>query len=338
MDMKNTLFALCRASSASGDEGFTAPLVTKLLSEYMPAYTDTMGNICGEKGGSGENIMLSAHLDSIGLIVTGIENGGFLRVDKCGGVDIRTLAAQEVTVHGREDVYGVITSTPPHLAKEGKDAADIDEIFIDTGISDEKISSIISAGDRVTFRTPYNQLLENNVSGAYFDNKAGVCAVLRCLEILKEKNCGRKVSVLFSTQEETGSSGAATGGFLSDAAECISVDVSFAKTKDTPASITAVTGGGTLIGIAPVLDNGMSTQLKAIAKQEKIPYQLEVMGGRTGTDAEKLAVSRGGRRTALLSVPIKNMHTPAETVNLDDIEATARLMAAYVINNGGVRI
>ena len=338
MDIKNTLFALCRASSASGDESFTAPLAMKLLSEYMPAKTDNLGNIIGENNGTGENILLDAHLDSIGMAVTEIKENGFLRVDKCGGVDIRTLAAHDVTVHGTEPVYGVVTSTPPHLSKDVKAAAGFDEMLIDTGIPDDKINDIIHIGDRVVFRTPYREMQGNNLSGAYFDDKAGVCAILRCLEILKEKKCSKKVSVLFSAQEETGSSGATAGGFNSDAPKCISVDVSFSKTKDTPKSITAALGGGTMIGIAPVLDNGMSQQLKAIAEQEKIPYQLEVMGGRTGTNADRLAVSKGGRMTALLSIPLKNMHTPVEIVNIEDIEATAQLMAHYIINNGGVRI
>lgn len=302
----------------------------------MPARVDALGNIIGENNGTGRNILLDAHLDCIGMVVTKIEDGGFLRVDRCGGVDIRTLAAHDVEIHGKETVYGVVTSIPPHLAKDSRDAADFDTLMIDTGLGD-KAKDIISLGDRVTFKTPYRELLGGNVSGAYFDDKAGVCAILRCLEILKENKCNKKVSVLFSAQEETGGSGAAAAGFNSDAQEFISVDVSFAKTASTPKSITAALGGGTMIGIAPVLNNGMSSVLQMIAKQQKIPYQLEVMGGRTGTNADKIAVSRGGKRAALLSIPLKNMHTPVEVVNLEDIEATAQLMAYYIMNNGGVR-
>lgn len=338
MDIKNTLFALCRASSTAGDEGFTAPKAAELLNEFMTAQADALGNITGETDGDGDGILLTAHLDSIGMIVTGIEKNGFIRVYKCGGVDIRTLAAHDVEIHGKESVYGVITSTPPHLAKDNKTAADFDEMLVDTSLSDDEINDIIRLGDRVTFRTPYREMLGNNLSGAYFDDKAGVCAILRCLEILKENNCKKKVSVLFSTREETGSSGAVAGGFNSCAKECIAVDVSFAKTKDTPSNITAALGGGTMIGIAPALDNGMVSALKAVAKQNNIAFQLEIMGGATGTDADKIAVSKGGKRTALLSIPLKNMHTPVEVVNLDDIEATAELMAQYIMNNGGVRI
>lgn len=338
MDIKTTLIKLCKASSTSGDEGFTTPTALELLNEYMPAKVDYLGNVIGENDGEGENILLNAHLDSIGMIVTKIEEKGFIRVDKCGGVDLRTLAGHDVTIHGKKFVYGVITSTPPHLSKDTGIAADFDEMLIDTGLSDNEIHNFISIGDRVTFRTTYNEMLNNNLSGAYFDDKSGVCAVLRCLEILKENNCNKKVSVLFSTMEETGASGAMAGGFNSNAAKCIAVDVSFAKTSETPKHITATLGGGTMIGIAPILDNGMSSALKEIAQQENIPYQLEIMSGSTGTDADKIAVSKSGKKTALLSIPLKNMHTPVEVVNLNDIEATAHLMAQYIMNNGGVRI
>ena len=338
MDIKKILSALCRASSTAGDEQFTAPFAMTLLGEFMPARVDALGSVIGENDGEGENILLDAHLDSIGMVVTKIEDGGFIRVDRCGGVDIRTLAAHDVQIHGRETVFGVVTSTPPHLAADSKKAAGFDEIMIDTGLADGRAKELISLGDRVTFRTPYRELIGDNLSGAYFDDKAGVCAILRCLEILRENGCNKKVSVLFSSQEETGSAGATAAGFNSEAAECISVDVSFAKTKDTPQSITASLGGGTLIGVAPALNHGMSVRLEAIAKQAKIPYQLEIMGGSTGTTADRLAVSRGGKRAALLSIPIKNMHTPVEVVNVSDIEATAQLMAKYIMNRGGVRI
>lgn len=338
MNIKNTLFALCMAASSAGDEERTSACVLEMLKEFMPARADGNGNIIGENSGEGKNILLTAHLDTIGMVVTKIEENGFLRVDKCGGVDIRTLAAHDVVIHGSKDVYGVVTSTPPHLAKDGKTAADFDEMLIDTGIPDNEINDIIKIGDRVSFLTSYNQMLGDNVSGAYFDNNAGVCSILRCLEILRERGCNRKVTVLFAAQEETGHSGAVSFGFECDAEECIVVDVSFAKDSGTPKNITASLGGGVMIGTAPVLNRGMSCTLLDIAKQEKIPYQQEIMGGATGTDSEALAVSRGGKRTALLSVPLRNMHTPVEVVNLKDIESTAQLMAQYVINSGGVRL
>lgn len=337
MDLCQTLFGLAGASGTSGQEYITAGYALDLLSKFMPAHVDALGSVVGENDGEGCHYLLDAHLDSIGLVVTGIEENGFLRVDKCGGTDVRVLPAHEVIVHGKEKVFGVITSIPPHLARdEGKKAAGFDEIMIDTGLDGDKAKEIIRAGDRATFVSYYGKMLNNTVRGAYFDDKAGICAVLRCLEILKENNCNKKLSVLFSAQEETGGSGAAAAGFRCEADKSISVDVSFAKTSDTPKDITASLGKGTMIGFSPVLSYSMSCELKALAEKKNIPYQLEIMPDSTGTNADNLAVAAGGRKAALLSIPMKNMHTPVETVSLDDIEATARLMAEYIMNDGGL--
>lgn len=334
--IKEKLFTLAKNSSAPGQEFSTASVAAEMLSEYMAVRTDNLGNIVGEKDGTGTHFLLDAHLDSIGMIVTSVEENGFLRVDKCGGIDIRTISAHDVVVHGKEDLFGVVTSTPPHLASgDSKTASGFEELMIDTGIDGDKIFSLVSPGDRVTLKTPYNEMTEGVVSGAYFDNKAGVCSILRCLEILKEHNCKNKITVLFSAQEEAGLIGAKAGGFNCDAQKCICVDVSFAKTAQTPKNITATLGGGTMIGFAPILDYEMSRQLETLAKDKNIPYQLEVMSSSTGTNSDVLAVSAGGKKTALLSVPLKNMHTGVEMINICDIESTAQLMAEYILSFGG---
>lgn len=336
MNIKETLFNLAKASSAPGQEYCVAPVAEKMLGEYMSVTADNLGNVVGHKDGEGTHFLLDAHLDSIGMIVTAVENNGFLRVDKCGGIDIRTIAAQDVVVHGREDLYGIVTSTPPHLASgDGKKASGFDEIMIDTGIDGDRIFSLVSPGDRVTLRTPYNEMANGTLSGAYFDNKAGVCAVLRCLEILKERECKNEITVLFSAQEEAGLIGARAGGFNCDAEKCFCVDVSFAKTNATPKSITATLGGGTMIGFAPILNYEMSRQLETLAEEKNIPYQLEVMSASTGTNADVIAVSACGKKTALLSLPLKNMHTGVEVIDPADIEHTAQLMAEYILTFGG---
>ncbi len=335
INIKNVLFELAECPSVSGDESGTYRKITEYLSKYMSVKSDALNNIIGENDGEGSHIMLEAHIDSIGMTVTEIGDNGFIRMDKCGGIDLRTLSAHDVVIHGKKDIYGVITSVPPHLAENSKSAVGFDEITVDTGLTHGEAHNFIGLGDRISFVALCREMLNNTVCGAYFDDKAGVCAVLRCLEILKEKNCSKKITVLFSSQEETGGSGAVAGGFCCDAQKSISVDVSFAKTRNTPVSITAETGKGTLIGYAPCLDYNFSNELADIAKSKNIPFQLEIMSGSTGTDADKLAISKGGRKAALLSIPLKNMHTPAEVVSIDDIEYTAQLMAEYILSDGG---
>lgn len=326
------LEALCNAKGVSGAENEAAIIASEMLSKYMPVSTDALGSVTGRKEGNGPHILLDAHLDQIGLIITAVDGDGFLKFTKCGGADRRVLAAAEVTVHGKEKLFGVVTSTPPHLAKpeDASKALPFDAMAIDVGLSKEAAEKLVSAGDRVTFNGGYHKLLGNRISSPSVDDRAGVAAVLRSLEILEEKGVDCNLSVMFSVQEETGGSGAKAAAFAAEADEAIAVDVSFASAPSVSAEKYASLGKGTMIGFAPSLDYAMSKKLETIAKRENIPYQPEVMGGKTGTNCDDIQVAGKGVKTALLSVPLRNMHTACEVCDLKDIENTARLMAEYI--------
>lgn len=335
--LSTMLEALCSAKGVSGAENEAAVAVSEMLGRFMPVKADALGSVTGRKEGKGPHILLDAHLDQIGLIVTAINDSGFLKFAKCGGADRRVLAAAEVTVHGRENIFGVVTSTPPHLAKpdDATKALPFDEMAIDIGMKKEEAEKLVSLGDRVTFNGKYLSLLGNRVSSPSIDDRAGVAAVLRCLEILEEKGVDCNLSVMFSVQEETGGNGAQTAAFTAKADEAIAVDVSFASAPSVSSEKYASLGKGTMIGFAPSLDYKMSRTLESIAKRENIPYQPEVMGGKTGTNCDEIQVSGRGVRTALLSVPLRNMHTACEVCDLDDIENTAKLMAEYITERSG---
>lgn len=328
---------LCAAKGVSGAENGAVKVASELLEKYMPSSTDVLGSVTGTTGEGDTHILLDAHLDQIGLIVTAIDEDGFLKVTKCGGADIRVLAAAEVTVHGKKPLYGVITSTPPHLSKpEDTDKAKgFDDIAVDIGMTAEEAKKIVSIGDRITFNGEYTKLLGNRVSSPSIDDRAGVAAILRCLEILEDKNHGCKISVLFSVQEETGGSGAQTGAFSIEPDEAIAVDVSFATAPGISSEKYSSLGAGTMIGYAPLLDFEMSRKLTEIAEKKGIANQTEVMGRNTGTNCDEIQVSGKGVKTALLSIPLRNMHTAVEVCDLEDIENTAKLMAEYIIERGG---
>ncbi len=328
---------LCSAKGVSGAENRAAHVASELLGKYMPVKTDPLGSVMGTVGEGDVHILLDAHLDQIGLVVTAVDEDGFLKVAKCGGADIRVLAAAEVTVHGKEDIFGIITSTPPHLSKpedSGK-AKNFDEIAVDIGMKREDALKLVSPGDRITFNGGFSKLLGNRVASPSIDDRAGVAAILRCLEMLENKELNCKLSVLFSVQEETGGSGAQTGAFSACADEAIAVDVSFATAPGISSEKYASLGGGTMIGYAPSLDYGMSRMLSDIAEKNGVPNQPEVMGGKTGTNCDEIQVSGKGVKTALLSIPLRNMHTAVEVCDLEDIENTAKLMAEYIIERGG---
>lgn len=328
---------LCAAKGVSGAENEAAKAAAELLGRYMPVKIDALGSVTGSMGSGGVHILLDAHLDQIGLVVTSINEDGFLKVAKCGGADIRVLAAAEVTVHGREKLFGVITSTPPHLStpEDSGKAKGFDDIAVDIGMSKADAEKIVSPGDRITFNGSYDRLLGGRVCSPSIDDRAGVAAILRCLEILENRELNCKISVMFSVQEETGGSGAQAGAFAANADEAIAVDVSFASAPNVSSEKYASLGGGAMIGCGPSLDFEMSRKLTDIAKKKNIPHQPEVMGGRTGTNCDEIQVAGKDVKTALISVPLRNMHTAVEVCDLEDIESTARLMAEYIIERSG---
>ncbi|MBQ7102223.1 MAG: M20/M25/M40 family metallo-hydrolase, partial [Clostridia bacterium] len=246
------------------------------------------------------------------------------------------LAAAEVTVHGKQDVYGVITSTPPHLSKgsDGK-APEIADIAVDIGMSKDEAKKIISIGDRITMNGDIEKMLGERVCGAALDDRSGVAAILRCLEILGGKVKELPIAVMFSSCEETGSAAAKAGTFNAAPDEAIAVDVSFARAPGIKESVRAELGKGTMIGYAPSLSFELSRKLEDLAKEKSIAYQTEVMGSSTGTNADDMVTAGKGTKMALLSIPQRNMHTQAEVVDLRDIEATAQLMAAYILEREG---
>ena len=335
MDIRKICEQLTQGAGVSG-ACHVLSFAEKLLGEYADVKRDALGSIIGTVGEGKTHIMLDAHLDRIGLIVTAVDESGFLRVDKCGGTDVRVLAAAEVTVWGKEPVYGVITSTPPHLAKadDASKAPSFDNIFVDTGLSYDKLKDIVSVGDRITIDSPVCSLIGSRITGAALDDRIGMAALLRVLDIIKEKNPPVKVSVLFSVQEETTEAGGKTGAFGISPDEAIAVDVSFGTAPGVSEQEAGKLGEGGMICISPSLSQQMSNELIALAKENGIKCQTEICPSQTGTNADVISVTKTGIKTGLVSIPLRNMHTQAEVADLDDVESVAQIIAAYIIKKG----
>ena len=338
MDLSEVLQQLTEGAGVSGAEAGTAKVIEKYLSEYGKTYTDRLGNLICELDGEGEPFLLSAHMDRVGMIVTYITDEGFLRVDNCGRIDNRTLCAQQVTVHAKEELKGVVISTPPHLqgADTKRKALNTNEALIDIGLSAERARELVALGDRVTVDSAFLSLAGDRFACHAFDDRAGVASILYALEILRERENSRKITVAFTTREETGGSGARVASFNSDASELIAVDVSFAKTPDSKAEECGVLGKGPMIGIAPSLDCEASEKLRQLAVEKNIPYQLEIMSGMTGTDADSMTCAADGLVSLLISIPLRYMHTGVEVISLSDIENTGSLIAEYILSGGAV--
>ncbi len=333
MDIKNTLRRLTAEAGVSGCENGAAELALSLLREYAPdAEIDSCGNvtvvISSAKPGA-KTLMLDAHIDQIGMIVTAIDNDGFIKVGFCGGADMRILLAQSVTIHGAEPVCGVISTLPPHVSPDHSKVPEAGEISIDVGMTKEQAERLISPGDRVTLNSAFRELCGDLISVPAADDRSGICAVLAALELMKSRVLKYNVAVCFSAQEETGERGVKGASFRLAPDEAIAVDVSFGRTPDSVPYETAELGSGVMIGTSPVLDRGMTGRLKRTAERCGITHTVEVMPSSTGTNADSIAVSRGGVKCCTLSIPIRYMHTPVETLSISDIESTAKLICEY---------
>lgn len=338
MTEKELCLSLCNCNGTPGDETEISQKAQNILSEYMNAEIDTLGNVvatCNENGKI--KIVLEAHMDRVGLVVRGIDENGFLLIDKVGGTDARTLVGANVVVFGKEKLSGVVCSTPPHLAKKGDEGAviDISALAVDIGCSKEKAEQLVSIGDRAIIDTNAVELLSGRISAPALDDRSGMAAVISAVKSVSSKLKNVALTVVFSTQEEVGGSGAKTAAFGFDADYAICVDVGFGSDLLCDRTQTIDLEKGASIGISPVLDRKLMLELKAIAKKNDIPFQHDVMSGRTGTNADNICNSKGGVKTALLSLPLRNMHTPVEVISLKDVKLTADLICAFILEKEG---
>lgn len=334
MDLKKLCFRLTEPVGISGTETEACKAACELLSEYMPVTIDRMNNVKGRLEGRGKHILLDAHIDRIGLIVRGISEKGFVLFDRCGGTDPRTLVGNEVTVFGEKPLFGVVCSVPPHLSDGDDKLPKVTKMAVDVGLTKEEAEKLIFPGDRIVINSRQHSLLGDKIAASGLDDRAGVASILRCLEILKGKNYDANLTVMFSSREEIGGMGAQTGSFECGADEAVVVDVSFGASPCVNKDEGGEIGKGVMIGFSPVLDHEMSKKLVSVAKEKDIAFQTEVMGRSTGTNADDISSNSGGIKTALLSIPLRSMHTPVEVISVSDVEMTARLMAEYIMAQG----
>lgn len=329
-------FTLANVNGTSGDEAQAAAVVKKLFAPYLELKADALGNLCGTVGAGSTKILLDAHLDRVGLVVTEIDDDGFLRVDKVGGADRRVLVGSEVIVYGKEPLWGVVCSTPPHLLTEEKRKAGIalSDLAIDIGRTKQEAQQVVSVGDRVCYADLQYHLQNGRIASAAFDDRCGVAAILKAVEAVHAKLHDVCLGVQISVREEVGG-GAGTGAFAFDPDYAIAVDVGFGDDPFCKAHETIALGKGASIGLSPTLDRALSMELKALCEKENIPYQHDVMPGRTGTNADHITTSRAGVRTALLSIPLRSMHTGVEVIDVCDIDDTALLLAAFILSKEG---
>ncbi|MDR1693090.1 MAG: M20/M25/M40 family metallo-hydrolase [Oscillospiraceae bacterium] len=330
-DIKETLFKLSRAAGATGYEGGAAAVAAELLTPLCDEVKiDRLGSVTGfirprkPLGDKPLRVLLDAHLDEVGIMVTG-EKDGFFTFCQLGGIDPRILPDMEFTLLTEPPVKAVVACLPPHLVKpeETGKAKAIEDLYLDTGGLPAPVGTV------GVFRKDPGAL-GSNLCGKSFDDRACFVTLLRALEHLERDKLNAEVVVCGSVQEEIGGNGALTVGYGLHPDYAIAVDVTFGTTPDSPVGWAYKLGGGVCVNLGPDCNRGLNRTLIELAKAKDIPYQLEVSSGMSGTNATEFQIARDGVATAVLSVPLRYMHTPCEVLNTEDIEACAKLIGLWV--------
>lgn len=326
------------AYGISGNEDEVRGEIRNLFEKYCDSVsTDALGSVIGlKKGtdGSAPSVMIEAHMDELGLMVSSITDGGFLKFVTVGGFDPKVLPGTEVTVHGVEKLFGVIGAMPPHLVTDRSKASDIDDLCVDIGLSKAQAEEKVKVGDIISINTSYTKLCGDYAAARCIDDRGGLAAVLRVLDLLKDVKVKNDVYAVATVQEELGLRGARTSAALLQPDFAVAIDVTHGKSSGISEDAFEC-GKGTVITMGPNLDRKLTQKMIEIAQNNNIAIQKEACAGNTGTDAWEIQVSGRGIRTALLSIPLRYMHANYEVCNLKDIESTAQLIAMLIVGLKG---
>jgi endoglucanase len=270
-------------------------------------------------------------MDEIGLIVSNLEDG-FIHFQKVGGHDDRVLLGQEVVVHGRRALPGIIGARPPHVlpANERDKTIPYEELRIDVGVSAEELPNLVRVGDLITFNRELIELKGGLVAGKSLDDRVAVAASAVCLEELTRLRHTWDVYAVATVQEEVGVKGAITSTYGLQPDVGIAIDVTWADQPGVPDERTFALDKGPTVGFGPNFHPKVTEALIDTAKAIEMNFHLEPLPRPGGTDAYAIQVSREGVPTGQLGMVLRNMHTPAETASVKDVERTGRLLAAFI--------
>ncbi len=332
------LVDLLEARSPTGHEYEAQAVVDRYVEPEVDAYRkDTMGNRFATVNPDGDpRVLFAGHIDELGLIVSYINDQGFLYFDTLGGHDKTMISGRRVSILTKSGVVsGVTGKRAIHLMGEDdrKKVPETHEIWIDIGVkSKEEAEKIVRIGDPAVYDQSF-QLIRGSVGVARaFDDKAGAYAVLEATRRLTKDKLAARVTAAATTQEEIGTRGAITAAFSENPDFAIAVDVGHATDSpdcDHRKYGSFKQGGGPIVCRGPNINPIVFDRIVEVAEKNKIPYQLEADPRPTGTDARAIQVAQAGIATGLLSIPLRYMHTPSEMVDLEDIEHTVQLLVGF---------
>jgi putative aminopeptidase FrvX len=325
--------------SAAGLSAHEDPVMQLIRDKWAPLVdevsTSRLGSLHGLKRGVGRgkhpSIMVAAHMDAIGLMVTSISEG-LLHVEEIGGVDARILPGAQVLVHGRRKLRGVVAipalqSLPEEARKE---PVALRHLLVDVGLPAARVSALVRIGDLVSFDNAPVELSGESLSGHSLDNRASVAAVTVCLEELRTKRHEWDVWAVATVQEEETLGGAATSAYQLNPDLAVAVDVTHAKGPAAEGWQTVGFGKGPALGWGANLHPFLFRRMEKLAKDLEIPISKDLVPAYSGTDAVAMQVAREGIPTMLVSIPLRYMHTPVEVVSIKDVQRAGRLLAEFI--------
>ena len=337
--MIDLLDHLKRMISTAGLSGFESPIREILMEAWAPL-TDELqvskiGSLHGLKKGQAESprkrVLISAHMDAIGMMVTDIKDG-LMHITEIGGLDHRILPGQLVMVHGRENLPGVIVQPPAHLLpKDLNDGpVDLKYLLVDVGLRPAEVAAKVRVGDTVSFAQPPMELTGEALAGHTLDNRVSLAATTLCLEMLQNRVHDWDVWAVASVQEEETLGGALTSPFEIRPDLAIIIDVCFAKGPGASDWQTLPFGEGVGLGYGPNIHPALYGAFEDKAKALEIPYHRDLTPRMSGTDAMAVQIVAEGIPCAIVEIPLRYMHTPVETVSLKDVRRAGRLMAELI--------
>ncbi len=331
---KQLLAEICKTPGAPGHEERVRQVVIRELSGICDELkVDNMGNVYAiRRGASNRAAMVGAHMDEIGFMVTHIDDKGFIRFTTLGGFDPKTLTAQRVIIHGKEDVIGVMASKPIHVMTpdERNKVAKLTDFFIDTGLEADKVKELISIGDAVTREREFIEM-GDCFNCKSLDNRLAVFIAIETLKKLKGKSLPHDVYMVFTVQEEVGIRGANVASLNIQPHFGFGLDTTIAFDLPGAASHEQITklGEGTAIKImdaSTICDTRMVRYMKEVATRNNIKWQPEILTA-GGTDTAGIQrMSPGGSIAGAVSIPTRHLHQVIEMAHKDDIQASIDLL------------
>lgn len=334
VDTFKLLQELTNIYSPSGYEGQAKQLLKEVVLPFVDnSYEDTHGNlICLKDNKSRHTLMLIAHIDEVGLMVTYIDDGGFIYFRPIGGIDINILrSASVVIMHEGKKVYGIVGTIPIHMkSSQNEKELEHSDLWIDIGAKNkEDAEHLVSIGDGISVESCSHRLANNLVSCRATDDKSGIVVLAKVLENLSGELQDFNIFVVASIQEEVGTRGAITSTYSINPDICIAIDVTHAT--DYPLMEKARFGdvkvnGGVVIPFGTDFNANLQYKFKYLAEIHNIDFQIEARPGFSGTDIHAAQVSRGGCISGLLSIPCRYMHSQEEVVSIEDINSATKLL------------